>query len=150
MREYRSVIIALIAAVSAVACVMIFTSGLVDYKKSAGGSGITATGSASCDFESDLIVWRGSFSVRGNTPKEAYSVIKKDAGLVKKYLEDNQVSEDEMVFSSINISQKYTSRYDDEGRYLGDEPDGYELTQTMTVSSTISIRWRRSPGISPH
>ena len=135
MREYRSVIIALIAAVSAVACVMIFTSGLVDYKKSAGGSGITATGSASCDFESDLIVWRGSFSVRGNTPKEAYSVIKKDAGLVKKYLEDNQVSEDEMVFSSINISQKYTSRYDDEGRYLGDEPDGYELTQTMTVSS---------------
>ena len=35
MREYRSVIIALIAAVSAVACVMIFTSGLVDYKKSA-------------------------------------------------------------------------------------------------------------------
>ena len=73
--------------------------------------------------------------MRGNTPKEAYSVIKKDAGLVKKYLEDNQVSEDEMVFSSINISQKYTSRYDDEGRYLGDEPDGYELTQTMTVSS---------------
>lgn len=69
MREYRSVIIALIAAVSAVACVMIFTSGLVDYKKSAGGSGITATGSASCDFESDLIVWRGSFPCGATRPR---------------------------------------------------------------------------------
>ena len=105
MREYKSVVIALIAAVSAVACVSIFTGGLVDYKKTGGGSGITATGSASCDFESDLIVWRGSFSVHGDTPKEAYSTIKKDAQLVKKYLEENSVDEDEMVFSSINISQ---------------------------------------------
>ena len=54
-----------IAALSAIICVSIFTGGLVDYKKSGGGSGITATGSASCDFESDLIVWRGSFSVHG-------------------------------------------------------------------------------------
>ena len=135
MREYRSVIIALIAAVSAVACVMIFTSGLVDYKKSAGGSGITATGSASCDFESDLIVWRGSFSVHGDTPRDAYAIIKKDAELVRQYLEENQVADDEMIFSSVNISQTYTSRYDEEGKYLGDEPDGYDLTQSLTVSS---------------
>lgn len=135
MREYKSVLIAVIAAVSAVVCVCIFTGGLMDYKKSAGGSGITATGSASCDFESDLIVWRGSFSAHGNSPKEAYGVIERDAGLVKKYLADNKVAMDEMVFSSINISQTYTSRYDDEGRYLGDEPDGYELTQSMTVTS---------------
>ena len=74
MREYKSLVIALIAAVSAVACVSIFTGGLLDYKKTGGGSGITATGSASCDFESDLIVWRGSFSVHGDTPKDAYSM----------------------------------------------------------------------------
>lgn len=61
MAQARSVIIAIIAALSAIICVSIFTGGLVDYKKSGGGSGITATGSASCDFESDLIVWRGSF-----------------------------------------------------------------------------------------
>ena len=40
-----------------------------------------------------------------------------------------------MVFSSINISQTYTSRYDEEGRYLGEEQDGYDLTQGMTVTS---------------
>ena len=40
-----------------------------------------------------------------------------------------------MIFSSVSISQTYTSRYDEEGRYIGDEPDGYELTQAMTVTS---------------
>lgn len=135
LAQSRSVFIALIAAVSAIVCVSIFTGGLVDYKKSGGGTGITATGSASCDFEADLIVWRGSFSVHGETPKEAYGIIKKDAELVRQYLEENEVAEDEMIFSSVNISQAYTSRYDDEGRYLGDEPDGYDLTQSLTVSS---------------
>lgn len=61
----RSVLIALIATIGAIICVSIFTGGLVNYKKSGGGSGITATGSASCDFESDLIVWRGSFRFMG-------------------------------------------------------------------------------------
>ena len=37
MREYKSLVIALIAAVSAVACVSIFTGGLLDYKKTGGG-----------------------------------------------------------------------------------------------------------------
>ena len=118
MAQGRSVIIAVIAALSAIICVSIFTGGLVDYKKSGGGSGITATGSASCDFESDLIVWRGSFSVHGDTPRDAYAIIKKDAELVRQYLEENQVADDEMIFSSVNISQTYTSRYDEEGKYL--------------------------------
>ena len=135
MAQARSVIIAIIAALSAIICVSIFTGGLVDYKKSGGGSGIPATGSASCDFESDLIVWRGSFSVHGDTPRDAYAIIKKDAELVRQYLEENHVAEDEMIFSSVNISQTYTSRYDEEGKYLGDETDGYDLTQSLTVSS---------------
>ena len=42
MAQARSVIIAIIAALSAIICVSIFTGGLVDYKKSGGGSGITA------------------------------------------------------------------------------------------------------------
>lgn len=135
LSQSRSVIIAFIAAASAIACVSIFTGGLMDYKKSSGGNGITATGSASSDFESDLIVWRGSFSVHGDTPKDAYSIIKNDSELVRKYLEENQVAEDEMVFSSVNISQTYRSRYDQEGTYLGEETDGYDLTQSLTVSS---------------
>ena len=50
--------------------------------------------------------------------RDAYAIIKKDAELVRQYLEENQVAEDEMIFSSVNISQTYTSRYDEEGKYL--------------------------------
>ncbi len=40
-------------------------------------------------------MWRGSFSVHGDTPRDAYAIIKKDAELVRQYLEENQVADDE-------------------------------------------------------
>ena len=47
---------------------------------------ISATGSSSVDFESDIIIWRGSFSSVADTSQKAYSKIKKDAERVKQYL----------------------------------------------------------------
>lgn len=134
-RGFGSIIIALIAAFAAIACVMIATNGLVSYKKSAGGDGMTATGSASCDFESDLIVWRGSFSAYGMTTKDAYEVIKNDAQVVKEYLLNCGITEDELVFSSVDITQRYRTEYDENGNYLRDYPDGYNLYQSLTVTS---------------
>lgn len=130
-----TVIVALIAAAAAIACVMILTTGFVGYKKSSGGSGLTATGSASCDFESDLIVWRGSFSAYGMTTKDAYEVIKNDAEVVKEYLLNCGIDEEELVFSSVDISQRYRTEYDENGNYVRDEPDGYNLYQSLTVTS---------------
>lgn len=135
-RQFSPVLVALILAIAAISCTAILVNGILGFRKTSGGSGLSATGSASCDFESDLIVWRGSFSVHGETPREAYSIIKEDARLVQKYLEDSGVAADEMVFSSVSISQSYASRYDDEGNYIGDEENGYDLTQGLTVSSS--------------
>ena len=130
-----TIITALIVAVTAVACVMILTNGIVGYKKSAGGNGLTATGSASCDFESDLIVWRGSFSAYGLTTQDAYSVIKNDAEMVRNYLLESGVTEDELVFSSVDISQRYRTEFDENGNYVGEYRDGYDLYQSLTVTS---------------
>ena len=55
MKEYKGIVIALIAGICAIICICVFTGGLVDYKKTSGSGGLTATGSANCDFESDLI-----------------------------------------------------------------------------------------------
>ena len=52
---FYAVITALIFAAAAVACVILAVSGLVRYKSDI-GDGLTATGSASRDFESDLVV----------------------------------------------------------------------------------------------
>ena len=129
------VIVALIVSLTAIACVSIFTIGFVGYKKTASGSGLTATGSASCDFESDLIVWRGSFSAYGMTTGDAYEVIKNDTEVVRNYLLENGVTEEELVFSSADISQRYYTEYDDNGNYVREYPDGYDLYQSVTVTS---------------
>ena len=40
-----------------------------------------------------------------------------------------------MVFNSVNINQRYTTRYSDEGDILGDYPNGYDLYQEVSVTS---------------
>ncbi len=130
-----AVMIALIAGISAIICVSIFSASFMKYKKYTSGSGITVTGSASCDFESDLIVWRGSFSSYGSTPKMAYQSIKNDADVIKRYLIENGISEDELSFSSVSISQRWVTEYNEEGDRIGEYLDGYDLYQSVTVTS---------------
>ncbi len=130
-----SIIVALIAGVSAIACVSIFSGNIAKYKTHKNGDGISVTGSASCDFESDLVVWRGSFSAHGETPKSAYQIIKNDADIVKKYLNDNGVSDSEISFSSVSISQNWVQEYNEEGNQIGEYLDGYDLYQSVTITS---------------
>lgn len=135
IKEYKGIIIACIAGICAIICVSIMTGNLVSYKKTSGSGGITATGSASCDFESDLIVWRGRFSAYGETTQEAYQVIKRDAEIIKKYLQDNGVTEEEMIFGSVRISQRWESEYNEQGYEIGYYLVGYDLEQQICVTS---------------
>ncbi len=51
------------------------------------------------------------------------------------YLLDNDLSEDEIVFNSVDITQNYKENYDDNGNYIGSEPNGYTLTQSVIITS---------------
>ena len=84
MKEYKSVIITCIAGICAIICVLIGTGGLKEAKLGRTGEGLSATGSASVDFESDLAVWRGRFFFRGQTSREGFRGIEKKTDLVKK------------------------------------------------------------------
>ena len=123
-----------VAAVALVACTMIFTKGLVTYKTN-GQGGLSATGSASVDFEADLIVWRGTYSTYAETTGDAYNNLNRDASKIRDFLDDYGIDESDVVFSAIDISKRYVSNYNEEGNYVGDTFDGYELYQTVTVSS---------------
>lgn len=136
MKEYKSIIIAIIISITAIACVSIGISGITSYKKTSGSGGITATGSASQNFTSDLIVWRGSFTATGQTTQEAYAQIKENSQIIKTYLSENGVTEDEMIFYSININQKYRYTYDTDGNIMEEIPDGYDLYQEVSVTSS--------------
>lgn len=136
MKEYKLVIATIIVCISAIICVSIGMNGFVSYKEKANSGGIVATGSASRDFESDLIVWRGSFSAYGHTTADAYNEIKRNSRLIKDYLSQNGVAEEEMIFYSINISQQYAYEYNENGDLIAERPDGYNLTQALSVTSS--------------
>ena len=130
-----SVIPSIIICISVIVSCLILVAGFLSYKKSYGHY-ITATGSASVDFESDLIVWRGSFSANATTAQAAYATIKDDAAQVKKYLTDNGIQDSEIVFNSVDIVQSYDYTYDANGNQTSATPTGYNLTQGIVVTSS--------------
>ena len=60
---------------------------------------------------------------------------KNDAEMVRNYLLESGVTEDELVFSSVDISQRYRTEFDENGNYVGEYRDGYDLYQSLTVTS---------------
>lgn len=129
------VIATFIAGVSIIIAVIFAVNGFVGYKQNSNG-GISAAGSATCDFSSDLIVWRGSFSAYGQSTTEAYEIIKKDAGIVEEYLVAHNVPKESIVFSSVDIIPDYRQIYNDVGYNIGSELVGYSLSQRLTIQST--------------
>ena len=86
-------------------------------------------------FDSDLIVWRASFSRKSFELKDAYAQLNSDVGKVKSYLKSRGIAEDEMVFEAADISKDWSRIYDDEGNVIQTIFDGYSLRQSLKVSS---------------
>lgn len=129
------VIATFIAGVSLIVAVVLAVSSFVGYKLNAAG-GISATGSATRDFSSDLIVWRGSFSAYGESTTAAYEIIKRDAGVIEQYLTAHGVPRESIVFSSVEINPDYRQIYSSNGNHIGSELVGYSLRQRLTIQST--------------
>lgn len=97
---------------------------------------ISATGSASVDFDADLIVWRGYFKAYSENSSRAYEQIKKQASWVEDYLEDKGLNSGDYVFSAVDITENTMSNYDDFGNYINSTIQGYTLSQNVVVSSS--------------
>lgn len=135
MKEKKNIVFALIIGLCIVAAAISLGWGLAHFRSGVEHS-ISATGSSSMNFESDLIVWRGDFSAKADTSEDAYRQLKQDSDAVRKYLNENGIPESDISFSSVNINHVTRDIYDDNGNYRGYEYDGYELSQTVTVSSS--------------
>lgn len=96
---------------------------------------ISVTGLAEKDFESDQIVWTGSYNRKTMDLKEAYSLLKHDEQVIRAYLQNKQIQSREIVFSSVSINKEYQTRFDENGKETGRYFDGYTLSQSVTVDS---------------
>ncbi|XME03844.1 SIMPL domain-containing protein [Lachnospiraceae bacterium C1.1] len=131
----RSVAASVIIAIAILGSAAALAFGLTNFR-SATSHTISATGSASKDFESNLIVWNGSYSAYAYTSEAAYDVIKKDKSIVEKYLKNNGLTDDEISFSAVSIQQRSRDTYDGQGNYTGSVFDGYDLSQSVTITSS--------------
>ncbi|MHB9293973.1 hypothetical protein Holit_03092 [Hollandina sp. SP2] len=132
MKNYLNTII---VCLSVIICVIIFSVSIVTWK-TAQNNYIVVTGSATKSFVSDLIVWRGSFSKKATTSKDAFVKLRNDTSAVKDYLVENGVNEQDIVFSSIDLNENYEHEYNQDGRITKTIFTGYTLTQRITIEST--------------
>jgi hypothetical protein len=97
---------------------------------------IVVTGLADKDFNSNLIVWNGTYSRKSTDLKSAYSALKADETMIRNYLIKKGINNAEMVFSSVTINKEFGPTLDDNGRNIGQRFIGYSLVQAVKVEST--------------
>ena len=98
-------------------------------------SQISVTGLGEKNFQSDLIVWEGSFSRENMVLKIASSELNSDKILIENYLVKNGVDKSSFVFSAINIREMTKQKYSQSGDVVGQEFAGYRLTQSIEITS---------------
>jgi len=94
---------------------------------------IVVTGSARRVVKSDLIVWRGAFSVEAGTLLEAQRKLKSDAEKVQGFLHPSGITNE--IFTPIAIQELQATQRDDHG-LTQQKTVGYRLTQTVEARST--------------
>jgi hypothetical protein len=96
---------------------------------------IVVTGLAEKDFNSDLIVWTGSYSRKSFDLKEAYRTLKADENAISSYLLKKGINATNMLFSSVMINKEFSQRTNANGQFMSQEFTGYNLTQSVTIES---------------
>ncbi|HEX4349666.1 MAG TPA: SIMPL domain-containing protein [Verrucomicrobiae bacterium] len=93
---------------------------------------ITVKGSARKSIESDLAIWRGSFTVQAETLLDAQHKILADRALVEKFLIGAGITN--YTFASIGIEEQVATQKSPEG-WTQQRTSGYRLSQTVRVES---------------
>ncbi|MFO8088068.1 MAG: SIMPL domain-containing protein [Bacteroidales bacterium] len=130
MRNHLNVII---IGITIILSIFLLTNTYKNRHK--GNDTIEVTGLGKQDFKSDLIVWSGSFSQRAEQLKDAYEALKEDMSTIKEYLVSKGVSEEQILFSSVDINKEYDYYYDDNDNRIR-KFAGYRLGQSVEIESS--------------
>lgn len=97
---------------------------------------IHVTGMGSRNFDSDLIVWRGSFSKTSNDLAAASAALESDRNTIKSYLMGKGIQENEIVFSAMEIKKNYNETRNSNGDITATTLTGYSLSQMVAIESS--------------
>jgi hypothetical protein len=125
-----NIIVALILSIAIVFSCFIGVNGLAEFKRKR--YDIDIKGYTKQQIISDLIVWSGYYDVQAENLKDGYAMLEADKEKVSIYLKNKDFTEEELIFSSISISENHA--LNEYGGYTN-EVIGYNLAQTVTISS---------------
>ena len=97
---------------------------------------IHVTGMGSRNFDSDLIVWRGSFSKTSNDLAAASAALESDRNTIKNYLTSKGIQEEDIVFSAMEIKKNYDETRNSNGDIIATTLIGYSLSQMVAIESS--------------
>ncbi len=95
---------------------------------------LLVTGMASQEFESDLIVWRGSFSRTATDIHIANEQLRRDTEEVKAFIRKQNMNLTDFVFSAVRVEKVSETTVDKEGNRK-EKFKGYQLTQSLSIES---------------
>ena len=96
---------------------------------------VLVTGLAETNFESDLIVWDGSYNRQSFDMKSAYAQLKDDEKKIRTFLQSMGINDKEIAFSSVIINKDYVSETNERGGYT-QRFNGYNLIQNVRIESS--------------
>src|SRR5690606_11194426 len=125
-----TVIVSIIAAVAVIAAAFILGNAY-KYKFKVNNT-INVTGNAKKDFESDIVKWSASYSRKSMNLSEASEQLRQDRDLVKNFLVQKGIKENEILFDAVNIIRDFSYHTDERGNSFNTFT-GYSLNQTVSV-----------------
>lgn len=128
MKRFNSIIYSVVAIIIA-----LILFGAVKYRYTVSDK-ISVTGLGEKEFVSDLIVWRGTLNVDSPSLVEGYKVLENQQAIVKNYLIEQGVSEEQIVFMFVTSYKNEKPTYSN-GNYVGSNFTGYHLMQEIKIES---------------
>ncbi|CAM2833290.1 SIMPL domain-containing protein [Flavobacterium frigoris] len=123
----------IILSIAVVISAFLFSNAFQNRNKSS--DTISVTGLGKTDFVSDLIVWKGSFSKKSNTLKEAYASLDADREKIKNYLLSKGIPAADIIFSAITFNKDYETSYNENGTVRQTLFTGFTLNQNVSIQS---------------
>lgn len=126
------IVISIVAAIGVLASAFVLANAY-KYKYRVNNT-INVTGNAKKDFESDIVKWTASYSRKSMDLSEASEQLKRDRDLVKSFLVQRGIKENEILFNAVNILKDFSYHTDERGNSYNTF-SGYSLTQMVSIES---------------
>jgi len=128
----KSNLSALLISLSVVIASIVLATAFINRNKTE--EQISVTGLGTYDFTSDLVVWKGRFTRLEKELSLAYEKLDQDREMIRQYMKEQGLKEEEFYFSAIDIGKEYNYTYDQHGNQRKDF-EGYRLYQGIEIES---------------